>query len=171
MAGSGEAETLADRAYRLAKEYEQTCTGCAQSVVAGLLDALGMEEEGVFKAASGLADGIGLTGDGSCGALTGGCMVLGLLFGRERKDHRDMMKPMRSYLLCKKLHDYFVDEYGSCRCYDIQEKLMGRTFNMYDPRDFQEASQAGMLEHCSELVGKAARRAAELIERERRREG
>jgi len=175
--GKGKEETLeesdvlvVEEAYRLAKEYEATCTGCAQSVVAGLLDAMGIQEEGVFKAASGLADGIGLTGDGSCGALTGGCMVLGLLFGRERKDHRDMMKPMRSYLLCKELHRFFVEEYGSARCHDIQVKLMGRTYNLYDPQELQEAFRSGMLEHCSEVVGRAARKAAELIIEEREKQ-
>ena len=118
---------IAGRAGELAAEYEKTCTGCAQSVVAGLLDALEIDSPDVFKAASGLADGIGLTGDGSCGALTGCAMVIGLALGRERKDHRDMMKPMQSYLLCKELHDEFVGEYGSCRCHDIQQKIMGRT--------------------------------------------
>ena len=44
---------IAEEAYRLAEDYERRCTGCAQSVVAGMLDALGMEDEGVFKAASG----------------------------------------------------------------------------------------------------------------------
>ncbi len=165
-----EACSFAEEVYRKAKEYEATCTGCAQSVVAGLLDALNMEEEGVFKAASGLADGIGLTGDGSCGALTGGCMVIGLLFGRERKDHRDVMKPMRSYLLCKELHDFFVESYGSCRCHDIQRKLMGRTYDLYDPGELKEAFRSGMLEHCSEVVGRAAKRAAELILEEREKE-
>jgi C_GCAxxG_C_C family probable redox protein len=87
-------EAIAERAARLAAEYERTCTGCAQSAVAGLLDAFGIESEEVFKAASGLADGIGLSGDGSCGALTGSAMVIGLLFGRGREDHRDVMKPM-----------------------------------------------------------------------------
>ncbi len=166
-----EREDLAEKAYRLAKEYERTCTGCAQSVVAGLLDALGVDEEGVFKAASGLADGIGLTREGSCGSLTGGCMVMGLLFGRERVDHRDMMKPMRSYLMCKELLEDFVERYGSSRCYDIQMKLMGRTYDMYDPQELQEAFKSGMLEHCSEVVGQAARRAAEIIAKERAREG
>jgi hypothetical protein len=44
-------DKLAEEAYRLAKEYERTCSGCAQPVVAGLLDAVGMESEEVFKAA------------------------------------------------------------------------------------------------------------------------
>lgn len=160
---------MVEKAQLLAEEYERKCTGCAQSVVAGLLDALGIsdDDEGVFKAASGLADGIGLTGDGSCGALTGGCMVFCLVRGRERKDHEDMMKPMKSYLMCKELHGDFVERYGSCRCYDIQEKLMGRTYNMYDPEQLQEAFKTGMIDHCSKVVGRAARKAAEMILSER----
>jgi C_GCAxxG_C_C family probable redox protein len=156
-------EETAERAGQLAEEYERTCTGCAQSAVAGLLDALQIDSPDVFKAASGLADGIGLTGDGSCGALTGCAMVIGLVLGRERKDHRDMMKPMRSYLLCKELHDDFIREYGSCRCHDIQHKLMGRTFNLLDPKQLEEAFKEGMLDHCARVCGSAARKTVELI--------
>jgi C_GCAxxG_C_C family probable redox protein len=159
-------EEIAERAGHLAEEYERTCTGCAQSAVAGLLDALEIDSPDAFKAASGLADGIGLTGDGSCGALTGCAMVIGLVLGRERKDHRDMMKPMQSYLLCKELHDEFIREYGSCRCHDIQQKLMGRTFNLLDPKQLEEAFKEGMLEHCARVCGTAARRTVELISRE-----
>jgi hypothetical protein len=93
-------------------------------------------------------------------------MVIGLVLGRERKDHRDMMKPMRSYLLCKELHDEFIREYGSCRCHDIQQKLMGRTFNLLDPKQLEEAFKEGMLEHCARVCGTAARRTVELISRE-----
>ena len=159
-------EKTAERAGELAAEYERTCTGCAQSAVAGLLDALEIDSEDVFKAASGLADGIGLTGDGSCGALTGCAMVIGLAVGRERKDHRDMMKPMQSYLLCKELHHGFVQEYGSCRCHDIQRKTMGRTFDLLDPKQFEEAVRQGMLEHCAGVCGAAARETVELLSRE-----
>jgi len=164
MAGKGK-EELVEEARRLASDYEKRCTGCAQSVVAGLVDALGIEDagEGVFRAASGMADGIGLTRDGSCGALTGGCMVIGLLFGRERKDHQDMMKPMKSYLMCKELLEDFLERYGSSRCNDIQMKLMGRTYDMYDPAQLKEAFSSDMMEHCSGVVGNAAARAAEVI--------
>jgi C_GCAxxG_C_C family probable redox protein len=158
---------IVETASRLAAEYEKTCTGCAQSTVAGLLDALEMESDDVFKAASGLADGIGLTGDGSCGSLTGGAMMIGLLLGRERKDQKDMLKPMQSYLLCQELHADFIAQYGSCRCHDIQRKLMGRTYNLLDPKDLEDAFETGMLEHCSGVVGRAARKTAEIILRER----
>jgi C_GCAxxG_C_C family probable redox protein len=160
-------EEVAERAFRLAEEYEKTCTNCAQSAVAGLLDAFEIDGDDVFRAASGLADGIGLTGDGSCGALTGCSMVIGLVFGRERKDQRDVMKPMRSYLLCKELHHEFIRRYGSCRCHDIQKRVMGRTFNLLDPEEFKEAVEVGMLDHCARIVGSAAHTTAEMILRER----
>ena len=41
-------EKVVEKAQRLAAEYERKCTGCAQSVVAGLLDALGIEGDMVF---------------------------------------------------------------------------------------------------------------------------
>ena len=160
-------EAITEKASRLAAEYEKTCTGCGQSAVAGLLDALELENQDVFRAASGLADGIGLTGDGSCGALTGCAMVLGLVFGRERADHRDMLKPMQSYLLCKELYRDFVDEYGSSRCYDIQTRIMGKTYDLLEPGVFEQALKEGMLEHCSRVVGRTVGKTAELILRER----
>ena len=154
---------IIEKAFELSKEYEKTCTGCAQSVVAGLLDAFEIENDDVFRAASGLADGIGLTADGSCGALIGGAMFIGLLVGRKRKDHQDMMKPMKSYLMCAVLHQDFIERYGSCRCHDIQKKLMGRTFNLLDPQDLKAAAEYKMMEHCSGVVATAAMKTAELI--------
>ena len=156
-----------ETAAKLAQQYEKTCTGCAQSVVAGVLDALDLKSDEVFRAASGLADGIGLTGDGACGALTWGALAIGLVFGRERSDHKDIMKPMKSYLLCRELQRDFIEQYGSCRCRDIQAKLMGRTFNMLDPKDLAAAGPAGMMEHCSSVAGRAGRKTAEIILRNR----
>jgi C_GCAxxG_C_C family probable redox protein len=131
---------------------------------------LGIENDDVFRSASGLADGLGLTGDGSCGALVGGSMVISYLFGREKKDFPDMLKPMRSYMMVKKLHDRFVEQYGSCRCYDIQKSLMGRTFNLYDPSEVKKAADFEMFAHCSKVAGTAARLATELILDERERQ-
>jgi len=156
-------EEIANKAFELAEGFEKKCTGCAQTTIAGIFDALGIENDDVFKAASGLADGLGLSGDGTCGALVGGAMVISYLFGRERKDFEDMLKPMKSYLLAKKLHDQFVEKYGTCRCYDLQESLMGRTFNLLDSKDFEEAIEVGMLKHCSRVVGTAAKLATKII--------
>ncbi len=160
---SNEKEKLLEKAYKMAEENEITCTGCAQTTIAAILDILEIKSDDTFKAASGLADGIGLTGDGSCGALAGGAMVLGLVFGRERKDFKDPMAAMKSYLLSKKLHGDFIERYGSCRCFDIQKKLMGRTFNLYDKNGMKEAAEQGMMAHCSKVVGNSAKKTVEII--------
>ena len=156
-------EDLFKKAFELGQKYEQEYTGCAQTAIAAIFDTLDIWSEDVFKAASGLADGLGLTGDGTCGALTGASMVIGYLFGRDREHFPDMMNPMQSYKFVKKLHDQYVEKYGTCRCYDVQKALMGRTYNLWDPDEFKEASQSDMMQHCSKVVGTMARMAVELI--------
>jgi len=163
-------DAISQKAFDLARSYEMNYTGCAQTTLAGIFDALGIENDDVFRSASGLADGLGLTGDGACGALVGGSMAIGYLFGREKKDFPDMLAPMRSYMLVKELHDRFVEQYGSCRCYDIQKRLMGRTFNLYDPADLEKAAEMAMFDHCSKVAGTAALLAAEIILREREKD-
>jgi len=156
-------EEILEKAYQLGKTYEKKCTGCAQTAIAATFEALGIWNEDVFLAASGLADGLGLTGDGSCGALVGGSMVIGYLFGRGKDDFEDMNKPMKAYTLVKKLHDKYVKIYGSCRCHDVQNKLVGRTFNLWSAEELKEAFKSGMMEHCSELVGNIARLTIKII--------
>ena len=78
-----------------------------------------------------------------------------------------MMKPMQSYPLCRELHDHLIREYGSCRCHDIERKIMGRTHDLLDSKEFEESLKEGMLDHCARVLGRTTRRAAELILRER----
>ena len=156
-------DEILNKAFELGKKYEQECTGCAQTAVAAIFESLGIWNEDVFRAASGLADGLGLTGDGSCGALVGSSMVIGYLFGRGREDFKDMYKPMKSYTLVKKLHDKYLKQYGSCRCFDVQEKTMGRTFNLWNADEMKEAFKAGMMDNCSTIVGNVAKLATKII--------
>ena len=102
-----EDEEIGNKAYRLAKEYEQKQTGYCHTTIPGICDSLNIENDDLFRAGSGLADGLGWNMSGTCGTLIGGSMVISYLFGRRNKDFSDMMKPMKSYLLCKKLHDSF----------------------------------------------------------------
>ncbi|MFX1293688.1 MAG: C-GCAxxG-C-C family protein [Promethearchaeota archaeon] len=156
-------DQILNKAFELGQKYERKCTGCAQTVIAAVFEALGIWNNDVFKAASGLADGLGLTGDGSCGALIGGSMVIGYLFGREHKDFKDMYKPLKSYRLVKELHDQYIKQYGSCRCHDVQKSFMGRTFNLWDQNDMKEAFKLGMMNHCSKLVGNIAKLVTNIV--------
>jgi C_GCAxxG_C_C family probable redox protein len=155
----------AEMAYQLGKEYEQTCKGCSQCVVAALQDTFDIRDDAVFKAAGGLAAGGGLATDGSCGAYAGGIMVLSSLQGRARDAFADEAELTRSMEIIMKLHDRFIQEYGSVICRDIQTKTFGRPYYLADMEEFEKFEKAGGHDahHCPEVVGKAARWAAALI--------
>ncbi len=156
-------EQILKKAFELGQKYESECTGCAQTVIAAIFEALGIWNDDIFKSASGLADGLGLTGDGSCGALVGASMVIGYLFGRERKDFKDVFKPFKSYELVKNLHSQHVEQYGSCRCHDVQKSIMGRSWNLWDSNELVEAFEFGMMDYCSKVVGNVAKSAIKII--------
>ncbi len=156
-------DKILSKAYELGNKYEKTRTGCAQTTVAAIFEALNIWNEDVFKAASGLADGLGLTGDGSCGALVGASMVISYLFGRGKEDFSDMYKPLKSYGLVKQLHDEYIEKYASCRCFDVQKSLIGRTYNLWDEDEKEEAFNSDMIHYCSDIVGKVAQMATRII--------
>ena len=156
-------DQIIDKAYELGVKYEKECTGCAQTTIAAIFEALGVWNDGVFKAASGLANGLGLTGDGTCAALLGASMVISFLYGREHKDFREMYKPMKSYGLVKKLHNQFVREYKSTRCSEVQKNLMGVTWNLWDLNEMEENFKIQMTDNCSKIVGNISKLATKLI--------
>jgi C_GCAxxG_C_C family probable redox protein len=156
-------ENVLNKAFESGKRHEMKSSGCSQCTVAGIFEALGIENEDVFKAATGFADGVGLTGDGHCGALSGGVMAISYLFGRGGEDFGDMMKQVPALILSKKLHDQFIEKYGTFRCADIQTKFVGRFFNLYDPKEMEAARKAGMADKCSTLVGEVARMTTKII--------
>jgi C_GCAxxG_C_C family probable redox protein len=156
-------EKMFEEVYNKAKAYELKGGNCAQCSIAAIFEMLGVEDEGVFRAATGLADGVGLSGDGHCGALSGGTMAISYFFGRKKEDMSRIGKQLRALLLAKKFHAEFVKEFSTCRCMDIQKKQFGRFFDLYNMEDLKAAQAAGMPEKCSTLVGKAARMALKII--------
>ncbi|MEJ2740021.1 MAG: C-GCAxxG-C-C family protein, partial [Dehalococcoidia bacterium] len=156
---------LTEKAYQLGKLYERDYKGCSQCVVAALQDTFDIRNNDVFKAATGLAAGGGANVDGNCGAYSGAIMVLSMLDGRSREDFADPGGAMfKNFSLVTKLHDRFIEEYGSVICRNVQAKIFGRPYYISDPDEFRKFEQAGAHEtHCLEVVGKAARWTAELI--------
>jgi C_GCAxxG_C_C family probable redox protein len=165
------AKNAAEKAYQLGKEYEKKYMGCGQCAVAALQDAIGIRDDDVFKATTGLAGGGAGTTDGSCGAYVGAIMVLGSLLGRERDkfDDFDSIAPNSpAFTLMRKFRDKFIQEYGSIICRDIHTKVLGRPYYLVDPDEFKKFEEAGghSDKGCIEVVGKAAKWMAELIEEE-----
>ncbi|MBC8477039.1 MAG: C_GCAxxG_C_C family protein [Dehalococcoidia bacterium] len=160
------AESIAEKAYELGKYYEKTYRGCSQCAIAALQDVFDIRNDDIFKAATGLSGGSALSGEGGCGAYVGALMVLGHIVGRERDDFADS-KGIRyqTHELAGKLRQKFIDEYGSIVCRNIQTKMMGRPYYLADKQEAEKFHNAGAHDiHCPEVVGKAARWMAEILQ-------
>lgn len=149
-----------------AAQFERNHHGCAQCVLAALMEAFPqISQPEAFKSATGLAGGIGLSVEGSCGGLTGGTMGISLFFGREMQNIQDPDGDrFVSYRLAARLQQRFADAYGSSICGKIHAQVMGRTYHLTRPDEWDGFIRAGgHSEKCPAVVGKAARWAAQII--------
>jgi C_GCAxxG_C_C family probable redox protein len=158
-------QDLLDKAYQLGFEYEKTYKGCSQCAIAAIQDTLDIKEDNVFKAATGLAAGGGLTGIGVCGGYVGGVMMISLLYGRERSNFEDPeRKRFKSFELARRFGLLYTRELGSIICRDIQTQKFGRPYYIADPQDFEKFEEAGgHVDKCTDVVGTASRLAVQFI--------
>jgi C_GCAxxG_C_C family probable redox protein len=156
-------QEMIDRAYALAYEYEQKYGSCPQCVLGAIQDVFGTVDDAVFKASHALAGGVGLSTGGTCGALSGGVLSLGSTYGRSRQDFAKG-RFLKSYQLGKALLDRFVAEFGSPLCKDVQAKLFGRSYDMWDDADFQAFQDAGAhRDKCPAVAGQVAAWTAQML--------
>jgi C_GCAxxG_C_C family probable redox protein len=157
-------EEILDRAYKLAYRYEAERGSCPQCVLAALYEIFEISDPETIKAVDALAGGTALSTEGSCGALVGGLLAISSIVGRSYKDFSKGERKRRVFQYAKKFYDRFVKEYGSPVCKDIHKKLFGRTYNLLDPKDYQEFDKAGAhVDKCTSVSGNAAKWAAEII--------
>jgi len=158
-------DQLIAKAYELGFAYERDYHGCAQATIAAVQDALGIRNDFVFKAASGLSGGCGVLGDGMCGGYNGAAMVLSFFYGRRRSrfDDDDENKKSANRMI-KTLHDRFIKEYGSVICRGVQTKIFGRSFNLRDKEEVRVFEEAGAhTDKCTAVVGNASAWAMEIL--------
>jgi C_GCAxxG_C_C family probable redox protein len=158
-------QELLDKAYELGFEYEKVYRGCSQCVIAAIQDTLDIREDSVFKAATGLAGGGGLTGIGVCGGYVGGVMVISQLLGRERSNFQDPEGiRYKTFEITRRFLEEYTRELGSIICRDIQLIKFGRPYYIADAIDYEKFEAAGgHVDKCPDVVGKAAQLAVELI--------
>ena len=167
--GEKEAMLIAERAYELGFRYESEYRGCAQCTIAAVQDALGFKADGIYKAASGLAGGIGGCTDGVCGGYSGAVLMLGLLFGRTQAEQGSAKgHAAKDYttLMAASMHDLFITRFNSVTCKDIHGQLLGRSYDLRDAHDkvaFHEAGAHDDADKCCDVVGTAARWTVEII--------
>ena len=156
-----------EKAMQLAWKYTKCYGGCAQVVLASIKETVGGISDDVFQAATGLAGGVARTGN-ACGALTGGVMALSSFWGRPYSDFADPDKRrVRTFTMCKKLADKFQDSYCSINCGKIHEKIMGRSYNLGDPKDYEQfIKDGGHDDKCNSVCANSTRWVLEILSEE-----
>ena len=159
-------ESILKKAYDLGYEFERTYHGCAQCVIGAVYRLFPeMRNEDIFRAANVQGGGMGLTSKGQCGATVGAGMLLSQLYGRSLGNIEDPeQKRFDAYRLGAEFTNRFIEEMGSLTCGDIQQKKMGKRFNLLDPADWDEfENKGGHDTHCPDVVGTATRMVVEMI--------
>jgi len=161
----GDKERLAQKAYELGYQYQQSKRCCSQTSTVAMLETLGLRDDGLFKASTALGGGGALFCDSGCGAYTGGLLIIGLLKGRGPEnfvvEERDRF---RCFEIGRALHKKFIDKYGTVICRDIMTNVYGRPFWMVDRDEYEKAEELGSHSTVSpEVVGNGARWAVEVI--------
>jgi C_GCAxxG_C_C family probable redox protein len=160
-----EYEKLVSKGYELGYAYEATYHGCAQCVLAAIMDVLGGVDDQIFRSASGLAGGLAISSRGTCGALIAGIMCISQRHGRERSKFDDVKRVRTEcHKICRGLLGKFQDMYGTTNCGDVQTKLMGRSFDLLDQVDREEFIKVGgHNNHCPRVVGNVAKWTLEIL--------
>lgn len=144
-------EEILDRVQKYAEELFRSGTYyCSEAVVHTINEILNKPyPEEVVKLASGFPVGMGKAGC-LCGAVSGGQMALGMVYGRVKGE------PMKDIMFekSKALHDYIKGEYHSTCCRVITRQWQGDDFKSEERQ-----------KHCITITGKVARWVAnELLE-------
>jgi hypothetical protein len=128
-----------------------------------LQEVFDMRNDDIFRAASGLAAGVGMQSD-TCGALLGASLMLGLKYGRRREEIDNIDALDASGIPVARLYKWFQTEFGSATCRDIRTRFGGGAFYDFSiPWQRELAEKANIFQQCSDLVGKTAAKAAEML--------
>ena len=96
---------------------------CAQAVACTYCDLVGMDEKTMFRLTEAL--GLGMGGmEGTCGALTGACILAGL-----KNSTGNLAKPdskQASYKLSREIVRQFLAESGATACKDLKGVETGK---------------------------------------------
>jgi C_GCAxxG_C_C family probable redox protein len=172
---SDRVEELKKRAYDLGYKYEGEWGNCSQASYRALMETYDQIDKEAFRGLAGFHGGGGCETDASCGAYVGSTYFISQRYGRDLDDlgtDPDDPKASRKHRkmneVIKKLHDRFVEEYGSVICENIHRKLYGRAYYLRDKDEIKKFNEAGAHDWgCTSVVGKAAAWTVEILEAEK----
>ena len=136
-------KSTAEEYYRSGDYY------CSEAVVKSIKDAFQLSvPDAVIAAASGFPVGMGGAGC-TCGALAGGVMSMGLVFGRTAPRDSKVDKAMK---LSRELHDSFKKRHKSTCCRKLTRLMI--------------MGSSGQVNQCIAFTGEVAQETARIILRE-----
>jgi len=135
---------------------------CCESVIMFVNDEIPLEGfgKGVMRATSNMGGGGG--GWGSlCGAVSGGCMVYGLLMGSNGDESPEEFDALRAKAREKTqiFLQMFEDKWGNVNCYD----LLGANTRTPEGKAKYDENRANGIYFCEDYVKWAAKKIIELI--------
>ena len=117
---------------------------CSEAMLVGVGSLLTPLHPQAIRMSTGFAGGIGSTKEGLCGALTGGVMVIGGLYGRTEPKAKDD----KCQELSAEFQRRFEEEFGCVQCAELKVKWVGKPGQ----------------ERCVQLVERAAKVLLEVLE-------
>ena len=90
---------------------------CAQAVACTYCDLVGMDEKTMFRLTEGMGAGMGSM-DGTCGAVSGVCILAGLKNSSGNLEHPDSKRS--TYSLSSQVMNEFRQKNGSCVCRELK---------------------------------------------------
>lgn len=154
-------EAIAEEIYETAVCYEIDYGCCPQCVLAALQENVGIIDDQTIKASHGLSGGGGLMGQGTCGALSGGLLALGAKRGRDR-DKLHKGRGISNFNKGRELVEKFREEFNGVTCEDLQKNFTGKTYDMWDAKQYAEFSKDRGIK-CAHASGMVARWVFEMM--------
>ncbi len=148
-------EAFAEEVKKTTFDTEMQCHGCGQVLVHSFVKALKIDDSDLITASSPFFGGMALTGN-TCGALLGGLMVLGLIYGRKDVSEEvpgliKGVKPLRKFI------QFFGEQNKNMNCRDITGT------DLADPQKAEAYFAAGGLARCAGILAQVAGYVADLV--------
>ena len=153
-------DEIIQKSNELATEYAAKYKGCGQCTFLAIIDALrwgGLEiipedvEDRLFSGLCLLTGGVGLSGDGACGAVASGVLAIGLALGLRRESTNESLFRQSCATVRDALLDKYYRKYNSPLCKDIQRKFYGKAWDL--TRDEMSAEFLGITKGCVIMEG------------------
>ena len=133
---------------------------CAQASFCALNEQFKLKADKTIRALLPFTGGIALKGE-TCGAVSGALLAIGFFF--EPMNQKGNEKVGSSLKYGGMFFDRFKEEFGSTRCWGVQEHQYGRHYDASNPEEMKLFMVAAKNGKCIEVVKKAVFIAGDFI--------